>query len=173
MTKNNPEFSESGGQNNFYESNYFNYRWVWTNTLSFSRTFNEIHSLNILLGTEAIRDGLGRSLNARRYNYLFEDNTNTYTLDMGENNSQRTNSSTYNGEFALFGMFARADYGYKDKYLLTGIIRRDGVSRFSKIIVTESFHLSRRLAYVRGGIYGTKPRLAGRLKDTSRLRRHG
>ena len=52
MTKNNPEFSESGGQNNFYESNYFNYRWVWTNTLSFSRTFNEIHSLNILLGTE-------------------------------------------------------------------------------------------------------------------------
>ena len=106
MTKNNPEFSESGGQNNFYESNYFNYRWVWTNTLSFSRTFNEIHSLNILLGTEAIRDGLGRSLNARRYNYLFEDNTNTYTLDMGENNSQRTNSSTYNGEFALFGMFA-------------------------------------------------------------------
>ena len=132
MTKNNPEFSESGGQNNFYESNYFNYRWVWTNTLSFSRTFNEIHSLNILLGTEAIRDGLGRSLNARRYNYLFEDNTNTYTLDMGENNSQRTNSSTYNGEFALFGMFARADYGYKDKYLLTGIIRRDGVSRFSE-----------------------------------------
>lgn len=51
---------------------------------------------------------------------------------MGENNSQRTNSSTYNGEFALFGMFARADYGYKDKYLLTGIIRRDGVSRFSE-----------------------------------------
>ena len=96
------------------------------------RTFNEIHSLNILLGTEAIRDGLGRSLNARRYNYLFEDNTNTYTLDMGENNSQRTNSSTYNGEFALFGMFAREDYGYKDKYLLTGIIRRDGVSRFSE-----------------------------------------
>ena len=88
--------------------------------------------MNILLGTEAIRDGLGRSLNARRYNYLFEDNTNTYTLDMGENNSQRTNSSTYNGEFALFGMFARADYGYKDKYLLTGIIRRDGVSRFSE-----------------------------------------
>ena len=29
-------------------------------------------------------------------------------------------------------MFARADYGYKDKYLLTGIIRRDGVSRFSE-----------------------------------------
>ena len=132
MEKKNPEFSESMGQNNFEEQSDFNYRWVWTNTLSFSRTFNEIHSLNILLGTEAIRDGLGRSLNARRYNYLFEDNTNTYTLDMGENNSQRTNSSTYNGEFALFGMFARADYGYKDKYLLTGIIRRDGVSRFSE-----------------------------------------
>ena len=93
---------------------------------------------------------------------------------MGENNSQRTNSSTYNGEFALFGMFARADYGYKDKYLLTGIIRRDGVSRFSENNRYGSLSIYlRRLAYVRGGIYGTKPRLAGRLKDTSRLRRHG
>ena len=132
ISKHNPEFSESGGQNSFSESNYFNYRWVWTNTLSYTKTFNDIHSLNVLLGTEAIRDGLGRTLEGTRYNYLFEDNKNTYILDMGENNNQRTNSSSFNGEYALFGMFARVDYGFKNKYLFTGILRRDGVSRFSE-----------------------------------------
>lgn len=51
---------------------------------------------------------------------------------MGENDNQRTNNSWYNGEFALFGIFGRADYVFADKYLFTGIVRRDGVSRFSK-----------------------------------------
>lgn len=132
MSKKNPEFSETTNENYFNEQNYFNYRWVWTNTLSFNRTFNDIHTLTVLLGTEAIRDGLGRTLKGRRYNYLFEDNVNTHVLDMGENNSKRTNGSSYNGEFALFGMFARADYSYKNRYLFTGIVRRDGVSRFSE-----------------------------------------
>lgn len=132
MSKKDPEFSETTGQNSFTEQNYFNYRWIWTNTLAFNRTFNEDHSVNILLGTEAIRDGLGRTLYGKRTNYLFEDNSNTYTLTMGENNNQREVTSKYNGEFALFGMFARADYAYKNKYLFTGIVRRDGVSRFSE-----------------------------------------
>ena len=32
----------------------------------------------------------------------------------------------------MFGLFGRVDYAYNNKYLLTGIIRRDGVSRFSE-----------------------------------------
>ena len=132
MEKKNPEFSESMGQNNFEEQSDFNYRWVWTNTLTYDRTFNEVHKLTVLLGTEAIRDGLGRTLKGRRYNYLYEDNTNTWELNMGENNAQRIAESKYKGEFALFGLFGRVDYAYNNKYLLTGIIRRDGVSRFSE-----------------------------------------
>ena len=31
----------------------------------------------------------------------------------------------------MFGLFARADYSYNERYLLTAIIRRDGSSRFS------------------------------------------
>ena len=88
--------------------------------------------MTVLLGTEAIRDGLGRTLKGRRYNYLYEDNTNTWELNMGENNAQRIAESKYKGEFALFGLFGRVDYAYNNKYLLTGIIRRDGVSRFSE-----------------------------------------
>jgi TonB-linked SusC/RagA family outer membrane protein len=131
MSKKNLEFSESPKTNDLEEQAGFNFRWVWSNTLTYNRTFNNVHKLQVILGTEAIRDGLGRSMTARRFGYLFEDNINTWVLDLGENNAQREAKSSYKGEFALFGMFARADYSYQDKYLLTAIVRRDGVSRFS------------------------------------------
>lgn len=132
MDKKAPEFSEDMGQNNLEEYSKFNFRWVWTNTLTYTQTFNDKHKVTVLLGTEAIRDGLGRSLKGQRYNYIFEDNKNTWVLNMGENNNQRIAESAYNGEFALFGMFGRADYSFNDKYLATLIVRRDGVSRFSE-----------------------------------------
>ncbi len=132
IEKKNLEFSESPGTNNLEERSGFNYRWVWTNTLAYNTTFNEVHKLNVLLGTEAIRDGLGRSMFGKRFGYLMEDNENTWVLNMGENDSRKIAESSYNGEFALFGIFGRADYSYKDKYLVTAIVRRDGVSRFSK-----------------------------------------
>ena len=131
MSKKTPEFSEDMGQNNLEEYSRFNFRWVWTNTLTYNHTFNDVHKLTVLLGTEAIRDGLGRNMTGQRFNYLFEDNTNTWVLNMGENNNQRIANSNYAGEFALFGIFGRVDYSFADKYLFTGIIRRDGVSRFS------------------------------------------
>jgi TonB-linked SusC/RagA family outer membrane protein len=131
MSKKNLEFSESGGQNDLEEQAGFTFRWVWTNTLTYNATFNNVHKVNVILGTEAIRDGLGRQVTAQRYNYLYEDNVNTWVLAMGENNNQRVANSEYRGEFALFGIFGRVDYSFANKYLLTGIVRRDGVSRFS------------------------------------------
>ena len=57
---------------------------------------------------------------------------NTWTLEMGENNNNRTNKSWFDGKFTLFGLFGRVDYDFASKYLVTAIVRRDGVSRFSK-----------------------------------------
>ncbi len=132
MSKKDLEFSESSGTNDFAERAGFNFRWVWTNTLTFNRTFNDVHKITALVGTEAVRDGLGRRMLGYRRNYLYEDNVNTWTLDMGEYNDFRKAESQYRGEFAAFGIFGRANYSYADKYLLTATIRRDGVSRFSK-----------------------------------------
>ena len=127
-----PEFSEGGGgQSRLTEKAGFNFRWVWTNTLTYNQTFNDVHKINVLLGTEAIRDGLGRRVDAQRTNFLYEYNADTWVLNLGENNNDRIAKSWYNGEFALFGIFGRADYSFADKYLVTGILRRDGVSRFS------------------------------------------
>jgi TonB-linked SusC/RagA family outer membrane protein len=71
-------------------------------------------------------------MTGQRFNYLYEYNENTWVLNLGEMNDQRVANSAYNGEFALFGIFGRADYAFADKYLFTGILRRDGVSRFSQ-----------------------------------------
>lgn len=132
MNKLDPEFSESTGRNDLEEVSDFTYRWVWTNTMTYNVILNDIHKLNVLVGTEAIRDGLGRKMLGRRYDYLYEDDVNTWELNMGKKDKDMTAESEYKGEFALFGIFGRVDYAFKDKYLVTGIMRRDGVSRFSK-----------------------------------------
>lgn len=132
MSKKDPEFSESPGNNYFNEEANKGFNLQWSNTLTYKTKFNDVHALTVLLGTDALRGGLGRTLRGRRYNYLYEDNTDTWTLGMGENNNMRQTDSWYWGETALFGMFGRVDYGYAYKYLFTGIVRRDGASRFSK-----------------------------------------
>lgn len=132
MSKKNLEFSESPGNNYFNEEANSGYNLQWQNTLTYTKTFDDVHTLTVLIGSDALRGGLGRTLRGRRYNYLFEDNINTWTLGMGENNTQRETDSWYWGETSLFGVFGRVDYGYADKYLFTGIVRRDGASRFSQ-----------------------------------------
>ncbi|RZK81155.1 MAG: TonB-dependent receptor [Pedobacter sp.] len=44
----------------------------------------------------------------------------------------RTNTDFYGGEYlsTLSSLFGRLTYDYKEKYLLTGVVRRDGSSRF-------------------------------------------
>lgn len=132
MSKKNLEFSESPGNNFFNEEASSGYNLQWQNTLTYTKRFEDVHSLTAMIGSDAIQGGLGRNLRGRRYNYLFEDNINTWTLQMGENNTQRETESWYWGEMALFGVFGRVDYGYADKYLFTGIVRRDGASRFGQ-----------------------------------------
>lgn len=122
MNKLDPEFSESTGRNDLEEVSDFTYRWVWTNTMTYNVILNDIHKLNVLVGTEAIRDGLGRKMLGRRYDYLYEDDVNTWELNMGKKDKDMTAESEYKGEFALFGIFGRVDYAFKDKYLVTGIM---------------------------------------------------
>lgn len=123
-------WSSTAGTTTLTESAYNNMRWVFSNTLTFKRKFN-IHSLNALLGTESIKDGIGRTLTGSRQNFLFENDTNTWILNNGDN-STATNASNFNKEVKFLSFFGRIDYTLADKYMLTGTIRRDGSSRFAK-----------------------------------------
>lgn len=120
-----------------YESNFqgegsktekIGYDWSMDNILSFKRTFNDIHNIDITLvygsekrkfnSTQAIADvfstmGLG-------YN----------RLQSGSADLQQAISGAWE-ESSLYTM-GRAFYGLKNKYLFTGTIRRDGFSGFSE-----------------------------------------
>ncbi|KAA2245613.1 TonB-dependent receptor [Chitinophaga agrisoli] len=122
----NPEHSEPSANNSFSENASYNLRWVFTNTLTYKKILG-YHSLNVLLGTEAISEN-GRDLSGSRVNY-FSTSQQIWNLNNGDPSTQ-TNASTRT-ETALASMFGRIDYSFHDKYLFTGILRRDGVSRFA------------------------------------------
>jgi TonB-dependent starch-binding outer membrane protein SusC len=91
-------------------------------TLTFDQKFGD-HALNAMIGTSALD-----------YNY---NNANAYAEGFSEpyfkqiSNGSTTSATGYTSESRLVSYFGRLIYNYKDKYLLTGSIRRDGSSRFA------------------------------------------
>jgi TonB-linked SusC/RagA family outer membrane protein len=134
----NPETQFYGlGRNNrpngLNEDRGQNVTFTWSNTLNYVKTFNDIHSLNILLGAEQIRNkesGVGGS----RQNY---DNTTEpfRYLDYG-GRGDYLNGLAFPGNagsqqsWSLLSYFASGTYGYADKYFVTATIRADEASRF-------------------------------------------
>ena len=55
-------------------------------------------------------------------------------------------------QWALASVIARANYSFKDRYLLQATFRRDGCSRFGQAINMQIF-----LPYPPDGLYLTKP----------------
>lgn len=103
---------------------------VWNNTLDYTQTFNH-HRLSVLLGMEAIdnhTDYLGASANNfRRTDPLFRyiDASDPVDID-------NIGASGLATEWALLSFFAQAGYAYKNRYILSAAVRRDGSSRFGR-----------------------------------------
>ncbi len=104
----------------------YSFDWTWYNTLTYNKTFADIHRITVLLGTEAI-EGLFRDLGADRVSFFSLD-PNYRFLNAGE-----AGQVNYGGgsESALFSFFGKINYVLMDKYLIEATIRRDGSSRFS------------------------------------------
>ena len=121
---------EGTNYTSFSESGSWSFNWQWTNTASYKTTIAEDHDLTVMIGTEALKNGFGRNISAARNNYTFPNDPNTWVIDNGDSATQ-TNSGGQGGINTMFGMFARADYSYKGKYLVTATFRRDASSRFA------------------------------------------
>ncbi|MBQ7632417.1 MAG: TonB-dependent receptor [Paludibacteraceae bacterium] len=102
--------------------------WTWTNTIAYSNVFKEKHHVNALLGTEAISYKY-QSIGASRQSYIFETE-HFMTIDAGD----ATTATNGGGKqtWALFSVFAKADYNYADRYLISATLRRDATSRLAK-----------------------------------------
>ena len=121
------EASEPNKVNGLNVDSNYSLQWNWTNTVNYSKTFKDIHRVNVVLGTEAI-DNNYQELNASRSQYFSED-TNYMQLNSGEINKD---NSGYASQWSLFSVFGRANYDLMGKYFFEATFRRDGSSRFSK-----------------------------------------
>ena len=119
---------EASANNTLTETGNWRLNWQWTNTATYTKKIHEDHNITVVLGTEAIKQGVGRYMQGTRIDYIFESDPNTWTLDNGS--SYIGNSSRYQRKVTMFGLFGRADYSYKGKYLATFTIRRDASSKF-------------------------------------------
>jgi len=118
-------------RNNLYRSNGQGLDWNVENTLMYDKVLGE-HSFSLLLGQGAYVTGAGNFSSATYFN-LSSNNWYEVSFNALGNSTDpldRT-GNTYNFDpIKRTSLFARLNYNYKEKYLLTGIIRRDGSSLF-------------------------------------------
>ncbi|GGC13340.1 SusC/RagA family TonB-linked outer membrane protein [Dyadobacter sediminis] len=120
------ESAEARSTQSLTTTNNYEWTWTWYNTLTYNIALNNAHKLNIIAGTESIKNYY-ENFDATRTNYLVDALDNRYL-------SAGTGVQTNNGGAAnwrLASEFARASYGYQSKYLFDATIRRDRSSRFA------------------------------------------
>lgn len=107
--------------------NYFSY--YWDNTLTYDFTLNSDHHFTLLAG-----------MNAQQQQYYFMEGKRQGVDNLGENTwyfklseSGNDGSITDDGyRIRAFSYFGRLSYAFREKYLLTATVRRDGTSVFEK-----------------------------------------
>ncbi|RZL16763.1 MAG: TonB-dependent receptor [Hymenobacter sp.] len=127
----NPSFAtnliqlRNGGRNLAAIGNYNNSSIQWQNYLTYAKQFGTDHSVNVVVGVDAQR--FQELANYAETQDLVDNFYGYYNLGTGAT-PQAPTSGFNSNRFLSF--FARANYSYKDRYLLTVTGRRDGSSRF-------------------------------------------
>ncbi|AHF16204.1 SusC/RagA family TonB-linked outer membrane protein [Niabella soli] len=100
-------------------------RFTYSNTLTYSKIFAQAHKVDVMAGQE--------------YQYTYHEDFGASSSAFPSVNSGWDNlslgtvlgtPSSYAEEDKLLSYFARANYGYKDRYLFTATMRADGSSKF-------------------------------------------
>lgn len=106
------------------------YRWFLDNYFNYKKTFNDVHTINAILGftSEEIK---GEFLSGTRNNVSLDSNL-YFNLNTGDEDTTQQNSGTLSVTDRLYSYIARVNYDYKDKYLFGASFRRDGSSKFHK-----------------------------------------
>lgn len=129
-------------KNSYGKSQNKSEAWNVENILTYSNKFGD-HNLTVLLGQGAYVDNIGGGSSTTMYGLPITDyHDASFNFDIPQSDR---NSSTWDfTQHKLSSLFTRVNYDYKEKYLFTGIIRRDGSTRFganNKYGVFPSFNL--------------------------------
>lgn len=114
--------------NNLSRGTNKGFGWNIENIASYTKRIKE-HNFTILVGQGAYVDDINSGSTVTYTNIpvtSYTDASFNYTVP-----KDQINASAYTGsEHVVTSIFSRANYDFKEKYLFTGIIRRDGSSRF-------------------------------------------
>ncbi len=101
--------------------------WNWENTATYSRKFG-LHDVSALIGTTAlVENSRGISVS---YKNIPVDNFEDASMNYSVSDEDRIGSGWEGADHKVASLFGRISYNYDQKYLFTGILRRDGSSRF-------------------------------------------
>jgi TonB-linked SusC/RagA family outer membrane protein len=101
------------------------FTWQWENTLSYTKQIKE-HNFSVLAGTTASKYNY-ENIYGFNADVPLTDPDNVY-LDMATDTVWVAQGGAAHS--ALFSLFGRVTYNFKNKYSFTGILRRDGSSKF-------------------------------------------
>ncbi|HZH94840.1 MAG TPA: SusC/RagA family TonB-linked outer membrane protein, partial [Flavisolibacter sp.] len=110
---------------NFSEGQNYGYQMTWYNTLNFKKTFREEHDVSALLGTEIVQNQ-GRSVSGNA-NDFFNLDRNFWQIGATLSPTPFGTSSEFRSR-KYSPLIAQVNYSYRDKYLVSGTLRRDGSS---------------------------------------------
>ncbi len=121
-----PENSEPTNQTSIFENQREFVDWTLSNTATYALTYAQ-NTLNLLAGQEA-NSGNDRFIQGAIAGLLNTGLQSRYIQDaLGDPETKNVFST--GGEYALLSFFAKADYNFADRYVLSATVRRDGSSR--------------------------------------------
>jgi TonB-linked SusC/RagA family outer membrane protein len=120
--------SQTNTPNNYNRQNTRLFNWNLENTASYTKVFDK-HNINVLIGQGAYSDG-GSYMVGVTASGLPVDNFKDASLNYSIPAVQRIGYGSEGQEHHVSSLFARLNYDYNEKYIVQGIIRRDGSSRF-------------------------------------------
>lgn len=125
----NAEIKEGNTWSTGYYRTFRKFNWTWDNVINWNKTFNKIHSINVM--------GLfSMNYTNRERSFWQGQNTNLVGSDwwamqeFAEFDSEE--SFTAYDEESMISYAFRLNYGYMDRYLLTATMRADGSSKFAE-----------------------------------------
>lgn len=130
-------------KNNYYKQTEKVFNWNIENTINYNKKFED-HNFTILLGQGAYVDNNGGGQSTTLYDLpvsSYKDASFSFNIPDATN---RVGGAWDFVQHKLTSLFSRVNYDFKEKYMFTGILRRDGSSRFGanhKYGVFPSFSL--------------------------------
>ena len=97
--------------------------------LTYDKTFQKVHRLNLMAGYSYLKNSYEGFGSERRG---FDTDLFTYNNLASGSDYRAGDVYSNKGEAKLISFYGRVNYGFEDKYLFTGTLRRDGSSRFGE-----------------------------------------